>query len=317
MAASSHHGRLTDADQVWLERQGVPLAEALRQLALLAGPRAHILLERPCALGDGIEVIAGEELESLARQHDQAAREGRLLSFVPASGLASRMFTELLAYRDRAGDLALSDLDAQIAVDRPEARAFRAFLDGLHLLAFSDELKTALSHRGLELDQVASSGPYRALLESLLSTPGLGYEQIPKGLVAFHRYADGPRTPIEEHLVEAAGLVKDGDDRCRLHFTVPASHEGVFAARLQQVRTRYETRFGVRYQVDLSTQHPGTDTLALDSDGSPLRNADGRLVLRPSGHGALLENLDGLRADIVLIKNIDNVAPDRLKGPTF
>ena len=39
-------------------------------------------------------------------------------------------------------------------------------------------------------------------------------------------------------------------------------------------------------------------------------------LFRPAGHGALITNLDKLEADIIFVKNIDNVTTDERKPDT-
>ncbi|HQQ79608.1 MAG TPA: DUF4301 family protein, partial [Thermoanaerobaculia bacterium] len=142
----------------------------------------------------------------------------------------------------------------------------------------------------------------------------------PKALVPFHTYADGPRTPFEEHLHEAAGTVRDAAGLCRVHFTVSPEHRKAFEDRLAEVRPRVERATGARFSVSFSEQSPATDTIAGGADGGPFRTASGGLLFRPGGHGALLKNLgDVARAggDVVLVKNVDNVVPDARRGPTL
>ncbi|RPJ44694.1 MAG: DUF4301 family protein, partial [Candidatus Latescibacterota bacterium] len=157
-----------------------------------------------------------------------------------------------------------------------------------------------------------SARRYRPILRALLET--MGYASLPKGLLPFHEHADGVRTAFEEHLVEAALYARGGDGLCRLHFTVSPEHEGAFRDLLRTAGHSWEKRLGVRYEVGFSAQKPSTDTLAVDLDGRPFRDKEGRLLLRPGGHGALLENLNDIEGDIVLIKNIDNVSPLQLEG---
>lgn len=142
----------------------------------------------------------------------------------------------------------------------------------------------------------------------------------PKGLLPFHKYADGPRTPFEEHLHEAAGTVRDAGGLCRVHFTVSPEHRPAFEATLEEIRPRMERATGARFDVTFSEQSPSTDTIAMDPDGRPFRTAAGALLFRPGGHGALLANLGGVAragADVVLVKNVDNVVPDARRGPTL
>src|SRR5262249_30237766 len=136
-----------------------------------------------------------------------------------------------------------------------------------------------------------------------------------KALIKFHRYADHARTSAEEHLVEAGTYAQDSKGVARVHFTVSPEHQEAMRDYLAQVQSRYE-QDGQRFVVTFSVQKPSTDTIAVDQDNNPFRTTDGKLVFRPSGHGALLANLQDLHGDIVFIKNIDNVVPDRLKAET-
>jgi hypothetical protein len=298
----------TPQDLAELSGRGIPASEAERQVALLRDPPAATRLVRPCTPGDGIEVIPPDALEELAALHGEAAREGRLTKFVPASGAASRMFSDLAAFRGRR--VTREEVARLAAGGDGPAKGVLAFLHGLERLPFHDALRRQAGGR---VDDVP------AVLEAVLDEDGLGLASLPKGLIPFHRYGDDVRTAFEEHLVEAAAYVRDARGVCRLHLTVSPEHRERFEDHLREVRGGYEAALGVRYEVSFSTQHPSTDTLALDRDGAPFRLEDGRLLFRPGGHGALLQNLAGLAetgGDLVYVKNIDNVVPDRLRGPT-
>ena len=203
------------------------------------------------------------------------------------------MFKSLYEMRDAAKTTAETD----------------TFFERLSDFAFYDDLMNVAGASG-------DNSPH-ALLNGLLAESGLNYGQLPKGLLKFHRYAEGARTAFEEHLVEAALYAKDANHVARLHFTVSPEHAGKFKALLKQVQPAYEQRYGVTYEVSFSEQKKSTDTLAVELDNTPFRDAGGSLLFRPGGHGALLENLAEIKEDIVFIKNIDNVAPDRLKSDTI
>jgi hypothetical protein len=296
-------GPFSESDLAQLRERGIPAAEAERQLALLRREPSHVRLDRPCVIGDGIETLAPQEVPGLLARHDAAARAGRLTKFVPASGAATRMFPELLAllHSERGGDPA-------VALD---------LLRELGRLPFSDALREALARSGQDLDELVAGGAFLEVLVALLGTEGLAYASMPKGLLPFHAYPEGSRTALEEHLVEAAGTVRSADGSCRLHLTVSPEHLDRFREGLATTRPRHERRLGVRFEVSFSVQKPATDTLSLGPDGEPQRDGDGRLLLRPSGHGALIENLNDLGGDVVLIKNIDNIQPDRLREATL
>jgi hypothetical protein len=299
---------LTAGDREQLESHGVPVEEALRQIDMLRHPPALISLDRACTVGDGIARVPESEHEPLHRLHDEAARSGRCLWFVPASGAASRMFKELLA---------VLASEKPPRAKSPEAEALELFMRGLPRFAFHRQLAGAVAHAGLDLAVLEERGDHRAILSALITPLGLDYEDLPKGLMPFHTYGDEVRTACEEQLVEASHVAQDIAKVCRAHFTVSTDQLTQFRELLERVHGTYETRLGVRLDVGFSTQNPATDTLALDASGQPFRTDDGKLLLRPAGHGALIENLGATRGDIVFIKNVDNVAIDGMKTATY
>ena len=162
---------------------------------------------------------------------------------------------------------------------------------------------------------LVEAGRYKDVVRELLGAEGLNYGALPKGLLLFHSYDDGPRTPLEEHLVEAALYAASGGET-NVHFTVSHEHLPLFQAKVAERVDIYERTYGVRFNVSFSEQKSSTDTLAANPDHTPFRNEDGTLLFRPGGHGALIQNLNEVEGDVVFIKNIDNVVPDRLKPDT-
>jgi hypothetical protein len=304
---------LTAADERQLAERGIPVAEAQRHLAVLSRPPEYARLERPCTPGDGIQRLDPARLEGLLACHAAAARAGRVSAFVPASGAATRMFKDLLAAAALPGGLTPAGV---AAVDRPEARALETFVAALPRFAFEPALRESLAARGAELTTLRDEGPWRMLIDTLLGGEGLDYASLPKALLQFHRAAEGIRTAFEEHLVEAATLVRDEAGRCRLHVTVSPEHRSGFDALMAGPGAAHAARLGVRYAIQLSEQHPDTDTIAAEIGGGPFRGAAGELLFRPAGHGALLRNLEQANGDLVFLKNIDNVAVDALKAGT-
>ena len=294
----------TERDLGQLRDRGITPEQAADYLATLAAGVPYAVLDRPCTPGDGITVLDGAELERLSRRGEEAARAGRCLKFVPASGAASRMFQALLDARDRAGDAAATVDDLG---DAPEYLALREFMARLEHFAFYPELNAALERQGKGLRPLRQAGRFREILDCLLDAGGMGYAALPKALVPFHRYADDCRTPVAEHLLEARRYVRDRTGMVRVHFTVSPEHARAVGEHVAAMCRRYEDR-DTSIDVTLSAQRPDTDTLAATLDNRPFREPDGSLSLRPGGHGALLANLNDLAADLVFIQNIDNVA---------
>ena len=192
----------------------------------------------------------------------------------------------------------------------------KKFFSRVHDFAFYDELNEAcVKNTGKDIDTLIAEKNYKAVVANLLESAGLNYGALPKGLLKFHRYEDGVRTPLEEHLVEGALYAAGKTGQVNVHFTVSTEHRALFQRLVDEKVAAYSSRFGVQYQVSFSEQKPSTDTVAADMENKPFRD-NGKLLFRPGGHGALIENLNDLDADIVFIKNIDNVVPDRLKADT-
>ena len=256
------------------------------------------------SVDNGIIRLNKEELEKAVSLYNEKIRAGfKPLKFVPASGAASRMFKALF----EALDECLAKNGADDALIRNDAA--RQFLANREKFAFYTELSEKVS------TEPDSPGCVK-WIDFLLNSKGLNYGALPKGLLKFHKYAGGNRTPFEEHLVEGALYAKDNEGNVKLHFTVSPEHQPVFEQLLSKIKSQYENEFGLKLDVSFSQQKPSTDTIAVDGQNEPFREKDGSLVFRPAGHGALIENLNDLDADIIFIKNIDNVVPDRLKEPT-
>lgn len=287
------------ADLSQMAELGIAPAEALRQIELFRNPPPFTRVLRACRVGDGIRTLPKVSEPWLLARFEEAVRRGRIAKLVPASGAATRMFKELL---EDLNDGARGEPPAEV----------RTFLDNLPRFAFYEDLAGSLAGDGLEIGTAGR----REILEHLLTGRGLDYAELPKGLLEFHRYPDGPRTPFEEHLVEAADVTRDENGDCRLHFTVSPQHQERFNSLLEEVRERYERKHGCRFVVSFSYQQRSTDTIAVDPENRPFRQDDGTLLFRPGGHGALLDNLAslaGLGWDLVLLKNVDNVVPDGRK----
>lgn len=296
-----------------LRQRHIEPSKAARQLAWLRTGQVDIKLVRPCTPGDGIQQIQPDRYAVLNTLFFTAAAAGRLQRFVPASGAASRMFSPLHA---DAGVLEACRNELPGPHPGQAELELRRFLDQLHSFAFYSDLAKAMAEEGCSLPQAVSERNLALIIRYLLEPCGLGYASLPKGLLAFHAAVDGARTPFIEHLAEAA-LLNGLDGTVVLHFTVSAEHLPLFKAQFAAWRQTLEETYGCHFEITYSMQKTSTDTLALSADGQPLRDAQGKLVLRPGGHGALLENLNDLAGDIILVRNIDNVVPDARKQPNL
>ncbi len=311
------HDIFSTSDVRQIEDHDLTVEEVLRQIELFKRPPAYLKLNRPCTPGDGIRTLNDVEARSFSRLFDRENDTYDHLKFVPASGAATRMFKVPLKFLHMKEPWSLESIAEKALSGNLEARAILDFLEGLSRFAFHSDLETAIQSSGTTLKKLRDQGDLRTILAYLLTEKGLQYGSLPKALIKFHRYADKNRTAFEEHLVEAPSYAVNSNKLCRLHFTVSEEHQNRFLSLLEIVQPLYENRFGVSYEIGFSLQKKKTDTIAVNLQNHPFRLEDGRLLFRPGGHGALIENLGDLNADMIFIKNIDNVVPDRLKPPTF
>lgn len=271
-----------------MEEHGLTPAALETQLKNFREGFPFLPVTRAASCGDGIRVLDAAGIEQAAARYDRAKESLRVVKFVPASGAATRMFKDLFEF---------------VREGRRTAVVGELLANRRHF-AFWPELRTIVGDDADELRTVEN-----------IVAEGLRYGETPKGLVSFHRYGDEVRKAVEEHLVEGAQYAAAGGE-VKIHFTVSPEHLTRFEALLAEKIPGYESRFGVKYRISFSVQDPSTDTLAVNPDCTPFRRADGRLLFRPAGHGALIGNLGKIDADIVFVKNIDNVTTDARRGDT-
>ena len=271
-----------------IEAHGLTVAQVEKQIENFRAGFPSLPIVRAAACGDGIRKFNEEEIANILAHYDAESSKIRCVKFVPASGAATRMFKELFEY--------VNDDKRTAGIDK--------LITNLEKFAFFAELAKYLN------PQIDDKDVVRYII-----VDGLCYGSKPKGLVTFHAYKEGARKPVEEHLVEAALYASNGE-RAAIHFTVSPEHKEGFLALLEERQSYYEKKFDIKYDVSFSEQSPATDTIAVNLDNTPFRTDDGKLLFRPAGHGALISNLDKLDADIIFVKNIDNVTTDERKPDT-
>lgn len=291
-----------DLEQI--SEKGISQSQIERQLDEFKTGFPYLKLEAAAGVGNGIQAIPADAISKYIDLWNQYKMgDKKILKFVPASGAASRMFKNLFAF-----------LSAEY--DAPETDFEKTFFSNIEKFAFYKVLdKVCKEKENCNIHELIDKGCYKTVVDYLLNDKGLGYGQLPKGLLLFHKYDETQRTPLEEHLVEGA-LYANCNGEVHLHYTVSPEHKELFETCVNHVKGEYESKFNVRYCVSFSVQKPSTDTIAVNPDNTPFRNADGSLLFRPGGHGALIENLNDVDADIVFIKNIDNVVLDKFKEDT-
>ena len=294
---------ISKADQALLSKRGISAEQVAEQLKTFKTGFPFLKIEAAATIGKGVLAPSQQEIDEYLKVWDNYCAEGNaILKFVPASGAASRMFKDLFAFLSAEYDVPTTDFE-------------KNFFANIEKFAFYGDLdETCRKNKGLSVKELVEGGQYKDVVFNLLDFTGMNYGSLPKGLLKFHTYDCCSRTSAEEHFVEGA-LYAATDGVVKLHFTVSPNHKALFEELVAERKAHYEEKFGVKYDITFSEQKQCTDTIAVDAENAPFRE-NGAIVFRPGGHGALIENLNDIDADVIFIKNIDNVVPDRLKADT-
>ena len=286
-----------------MSKKGISAEQVSEQLKTFKTGFPFLKIEAAATIGKGVLAPTQQEIDGYLKVWDNYCAEGNaILKFVPASGAASRMFKDLFAFLSAEYDVPTTDFE-------------KNFFANIEKFAFYGDLdETCRKNKGLSVKELVESGQYKDVVFNLLDFTGMNYGSLPKGLLKFHTYDCCSRTSAEEHFVEGA-LYAATDGVVKLHFTVSPNHKALFEELVAERKAYYEEKFGVKYDITFSEQKQCTDTIAVDAENAPFRE-NGAIVFRPGGHGALIENLNDIDADVIFIKNIDNVVPDRLKADT-
>ena len=295
---------ISQADQALLDKKGISAEQLAEQLKTFKTGFPFLKIEAAATPEKGVLCPSDDEVQTYIQKWGTFCENKQsVLKFVPASGAASRMFKDLFSFLSADYNVPTTDFE-------------KKYFDNIDKFAFYSDLDAACQkNHSATIKQLIADGKYKEVVFNLLDATGLNYGALPKGLLKFHNYGEDARTALEEHLVEGA-LYAAADGKVKLHFTVSTDHRELFKALVAECKPVYEAKYGVEYDITFSEQKPSTDTVAADADNEPFREGDGSLLFRPGGHGALIENLNDIDADIIFIKNIDNVVPDRLKGDT-
>ena len=295
---------LSQQDLKQIAEKGITEQQINVQLEEFKTGFPFLKLEAAAAIGKGIVAPDPQEKEKMIEAWNEYKAAGnKIVKFVPASGAASRMFKNMFAFLTADYDVPTTDFE-------------KTYFDNIEKFAFYNALnEKCVENCGADIKALIAKGDYKAVVANMLNADGLNYGQLPKGLLLFHNYPEGPRTPMEEHLVEGA-LYAASNGEANVHFTVSHEHMALFEKKVEEKKDGYAQKYGIKYNISFSEQKPSTDTVAANPDNTPFRTEDGKLLFRPGGHGALIENLNEIDADVIFIKNIDNVVPDRLKQET-
>ena len=288
-----------------IKAKGISLEVIEQQLERFRTGFPYLKIRSVATIGNGILRLNDQEIDQCIAVWDEFQTSGGTVEkFVPASGAASRMFKNIFAF-------------VTAAKPAPETAYEKKFFAEIKNFAFYPALNQACQRLyGNDIDGLTAAGEYVKVASALISKDGLNYGQLPKALLQFHRTETGAHTPLEEHFEEGAQYAADQCGNVNLHFTVSPEHRAAFQATIDAVLPAMQQQWGVKYRVTMSEQKSSTDTIAVNLDNTPYREADGSLLFRPAGHGALIENLNEINADVVFVKNIDNVVPRALRDAT-
>ena len=295
---------LSTEDLKQISGKGITEEQVKNQLEDFKKGFPFLKIDAAASVGNGVVAPADDMRKQYIEAWNNYKAEGRkIVKFVPASGAASRMFKDMFGFLNADYNEPTTDFE-------------KKFFAQIKNFAFYDELdNTCKANNGKGIDALVAEGNYKAVVANMLEGKGMNYGQLPKGLLLFHKYDEGVRTPMEEHLVEGA-LYAASNGEANVHFTVSHEHKQLFEKKVEDKKQMYVDKFGIKYNISFSEQKPSTDTIAANPDNTPFRNEDGSLLFRPGGHGALIQNLNDIDADVIFVKNIDNVVPDRLKDDT-
>ncbi len=297
---------LNQNDLAQLQQKGVSEQTVEAQLNRFSTGFPYLELAGSATVGHGISRLSPEQEEqAIARWKQYLADGGEVMKFVPASGAASRMFKALFSFVDGCEDSPAKGSPVAELIDHIADVPFAAELDNVCKKLY-----------GKNIAELIAENRSKDVIAAIIRPEGLNYGQLPKALLTFHKYNDGVRTSLEEQLVEGAQTAA-ANGQVRLHFTVSADHRKLFEEKINAVLPDIERKTGLKFDITMSEQKPSTDTVAATVDNQLFRDDNGKLVFRPGGHGALIENLNDIDSAVVFIKNIDNVVPDSLREPTI
>ena len=296
-------------------RPDISFEKMINQLEIFEKGVPYIHLFKRCTVGDGIVNLSNEDEIKYLNLFERKAGDFDITKFVPASGAASRMFKKLEVLMITKS-LTFSEVKKRAEDGNADCSAAVKFIEDIKNFAFSSDLQNRIGSDGNDINQWLKEENYQKIIEYTITEIGLNYSNLPKGAIKFHRYIEECRTAFEEHLIEALNYCNGTNNISKIHFTISHEHQKEFDKIIDGFRKR-KSISSESLIIDFSNQKKSTNTVAVDVNNKPFYDKNGNIVFRPGGHGALLQNLDGIDSDFIFIKNIDNVCHDHFKGDTF
>ena len=300
-------------DFVQIYNKGIPLSTIQKHLAIFKIDTPKVILDRPALINDGILKFSKMDFQGFEANFEIAKSKLKLKKFVPASGAASRMFKFLSEFLNEF-DVQNESINAYI--NRKKDTDLLVFLAGMEKFPFFETVDKKLKKIYPDFDSWQKDKKNYHFIKLILTSENFDFANKPKGTLPFHKYKTHIATPIEEHLNESA-FYATSNYVSHLHFTVSEIHQRLFENTIKEIKAKVEKQSKTSINISFSYQKPETDTIAVDVNNQPFRDDEGQLVFRPAGHGALIENLNVLDADIIFIKNIDNVIQNHIETLAF
>ena len=293
----------TNQDKEQIENKGISLDKINSQITLFKSGLPYINLSSAAVFGNGINLISKEQKAHFINYFDSKRNAVSIIKFVPASGAATRMFKTLFKFLDKYDP---NKQTINSFINREKASNLSIFLVGIEKLPFYDIVVEAIQAYYPDFKTLSNNNQKHLFVSAMLDEDKLNYGFFPKGLLPFHEYKDHVATAFEEHLFEASHYASS-NNQAELHFTISEKHNHKFDEEFKRIEEIVERKTNTSFNISFSYQKDSTDTIAVTPKNEPFRDEYGQLLFRPSGHGALLENLNDLDADIIFVKNIDNV----------
>ncbi|WP_299337452.1 DUF4301 family protein [uncultured Psychroserpens sp.] len=300
----------SEKDIQQIQNKDITLKQVEQQIQLFENGLPYVNLVSEATIGDGIISLANDEISNFIALFEDKKDEVSILKFVPASGAATRMFKFLFKFLEEYN---IQKESINSYINRYNNKDLYIFFIGLEKFPFYNTVNEKLKALYPEFDTLSINEQRLRFVQMMLESDKLDYGNYPKGLFPFHEYKNNVlSTAFEEHLYESA-LYSSTNESTKLHFTISERHNHRFDSEFARIEKKVEEKTGSKFDISFSYQKESTDTIAVTPNNKPFRNDDGSLLFRPSGHGALLENLNDLAADIIFIKNIDNVVTYKYK----
>ncbi|WP_276378713.1 DUF4301 family protein [Flavobacterium sp. H4147] len=304
---------LSSKDFVEIYNHGISSDDILKQLKFFKKGIAKSNLISPATVNNGILSLTESDFEKKAAFFDSQKEELKIKKFVPASGAATRMYKFLAAFLN---DFDIKKETINAYINRNNDKELAIFIIGMEKFPFFDEVDKKLREIYPDFESLERDFKNYYFIKLLLSPEYFNSANKPKAVLPFHQYVDHIANPIEEHLNECVHYATS-KNVSNLHFTVSEIHQNLFEKAVDEVREKIEKPSGVQINIGYSYQNKSTDSINVDAKNKIVRSSNGNLIFRPGGHGALIENLNNLDADIIFIKNIDNVIQNHIDKITL